>query len=132
MFSGLANFIVMHFKLVIALWIAVLFYVFPLIFKINDVVVYQDSEEGLQDREAMKADDLISANFPGQVAPSTIMIVIQNTDVLSEDARNSSWSLCEDISSSGALGGPGPRDHAPAQEVELVRACQAPACAPRR
>jgi|APIni6443716594_1056825.scaffolds.fasta_scaffold62811_2 predicted RND superfamily exporter protein len=132
MFSGLANFIVMHFKLVIALWIAVLFYVFPLIFKINDVVVYQDSEEGLQDREAMKADDLMSANFPGQVAPSTIMIVIQNTDVLSEDARNSSWSLCEDISSSSALGGPGPRDHAPAQEVELVRACQAPACAPRR
>jgi len=54
----------------------VLFYVFPLMFKINDVVVYQDSEEGFQDLEAMKADDLISANFQGRVAPSTIMIVI--------------------------------------------------------
>jgi len=68
MFSRLANFVVKHYKLVIALWIVVLFYVFPLIFKMNDVVVYQESEEGLQDLEPMKADDLISANFAGQVA----------------------------------------------------------------
>lgn len=96
-FQRLANFIVKHYKLVIVLWIVVLFYVFPLTFKINDVVIYQESSTGMEGLEAMKAQKVIDENFKGAVPPSTIMIVIQDpTSVLSSQVRDFSWGLYQD------------------------------------
>jgi RND superfamily putative drug exporter len=103
-FTRLANFIVKHYKLVIVLWIAVLFYIFPLIFKINDVVVYQDSSTGMDKLEALKAQKVIDENFKGAVPPSTIIVVIQNTSVLSTQVRDFTWSLYQKMTAGGLQG----------------------------
>ncbi|MGQ9588339.1 MAG: hypothetical protein ACUVT7_08165, partial [Thermoplasmata archaeon] len=105
MYERLGNFVVRHYKLVILVWIVVLFYVFPLIFKINDVVVYQETETGLENLEALKAEELINESFTGRVPPSTLMVVIQNSNVLSPEVRDFSWALYEDIVNDDGLQG---------------------------
>ena len=40
LFSRLADVVVRRYKLIIVVWIVALFYVFPLVFKVNSVVVY--------------------------------------------------------------------------------------------
>ncbi len=105
MFARLGNIIVRRYKLIIALWIVILFYVYPLIFKINDVVVYTETETGLEGLEAMMAQDLIDQNFAGQIPPSTIMLVIQNDDVLSPEVRDFASALYNDVSTDGGLQG---------------------------
>jgi RND superfamily putative drug exporter len=97
MFSKLADFIIKHYKFVIIAWLIILFYAFPLIFKINDVVIYSETEVNLNKLESIKAQNLIDENFPGQIANSTIMIVIQNSDVTTPDVRNYSTSLYNNI-----------------------------------
>ncbi len=103
-FNRLANFIVDHYKLVIVIWIAVLFYVFPLVFKTNDVVVYQETSTGMDKLEAMQAQKVIDTQFNGSVPPSTLLIVIQNASVLSPQVRDLTWSIYQGISSSDLQG----------------------------
>ena len=105
MFSKLADFIIKHYKLVIVVWLVLLFYAFPLIFKINDVVVYTETEVNLNKLEAIKAQNLIDENFPGQIANTTITVVIQNSDVTSPQARDFVTGLYAEISSDGAIKG---------------------------
>jgi RND superfamily putative drug exporter len=105
MFNKLADFIIKHYKLVIVIWLILLFYAFPLIFKINDVVIYSETEAGLNKLEAIQAQNLIDENFPGQLANSTIMIIIQNSDVTSAQARELSTNLYNDLRQDGALQG---------------------------
>jgi RND superfamily putative drug exporter len=105
MFNKLADFIIKHYKFVIIAWLVLLFYAFPLIFKINDVVVYSETEVNLNKLEAIKAQNLIDENFPGQIANSTIMIVIQNSDVTSSDVRNYSTSLFNNIRNDSGIQG---------------------------
>lgn len=108
MFAKLGDIIARRYKLIIVLWIVVLFYVYPLIFKISDVVVYNEAETGLEGLEAMQAQDLIDQNFAGQIPPSTIMLVIQNDNVLSllsSEVKDFTYSLYQDISNDGGLQG---------------------------
>lgn len=105
MFTRLAGFITRRYKLIIIAWIVILFYVFPLIFKIGDVVVYTESETGLEGLEAMSAQKIIDENFAGQIPPSTIMIVIQNDDVLTPEVRDFTSSLYAGVTASGSLKG---------------------------
>jgi len=105
MFNKLADFIIKHYKFVIIIWLVLLFYAFPLIFKINDVVVYTETESGLNKLEAIQAQNIIDENFRGQIANSTIMIVIQNSDVTSLQAREFSTNLYNDIRQDGAIQG---------------------------
>ena len=105
MFTRLADFITKRYVLVIIAWIVVLFYVFPLIFSINDVVVYTESETGLEGLEAMNAQEIIDRNFAGQIPPSTIMIVIQNDDVLTPEVRDFASGLYSDIATGGTVQG---------------------------
>jgi RND superfamily putative drug exporter len=105
MFSKLADFIIKHYKFVIIAWLIILFYAFPLIFKINDVVVYSETEVNLNKLESIKAQNLIDENFPGQIANSTIMIIIQNTDVTTPDVRNYSTSLYNNIRNDSGIQG---------------------------
>ena len=104
-FTKLADVVIKRHKLIIAVWIVVLFYVFPLVFKINDVVVYQETEVGMEDLEAMRADEIISQDFAGQVSNSTMMIVIQNSNVLSPEVRDFAWGIYEDILNDSRLQG---------------------------
>ena len=103
-FKRLADTVIKHYKLIIAVWIVVLFYVFPLIFKINDVVVYNESSEGLEGLESMQAQEVIDANFGGQIPPSTIMIVVTNSNVTSTEVRDFTWALYEGILGNGLQG----------------------------
>jgi len=103
-FKRLADFVVKRYGLIIVAWIVLLFYVFPLTFRMNDVVVYQESETGLEGLEAMEAQKVIDENFAGAIPPSTIMIVVQNADVLSPEVRNFTWQLNEQIASSSMAG----------------------------
>ncbi|MBU0623386.1 MAG: MMPL family transporter, partial [Candidatus Thermoplasmatota archaeon] len=105
MFSKLADFIIKHYKLVIIAWLVILFYAFPLIFKINDVVTYSETEVNLNKLEAIKAQNLIDENFPGQIANSTITIIIQNSDVTSPDVRNYSTNLYNNIRNDSGIQG---------------------------
>lgn len=105
MFSKLADFIIKHYKFVIIAWLIILFYAFPLIFKINDVVIYSETEVNLNKLESIKAQNLIDENFPGQIANSTIMIVIQNSDVTSREVRNYSTSLYNNIRNDNGIQG---------------------------
>jgi RND superfamily putative drug exporter len=105
MFSKLADFIIKYYKFVIIAWLIILFYAFPLIFKINDVVSYSETEVNLNKLEAIKAQNLIDENFPGQIANSTITIIIQNTDVTSSDVRNFSTNLYDNIRSNNSIQG---------------------------
>ncbi|MEM0344119.1 MAG: MMPL family transporter [Thermoplasmata archaeon] len=103
-FRRLADFVVRRYGLIIAAWIAVLFYIFPLTLSVNDVVVYQESETGLEDLEAMEAQRVIDENFAGVIPPSTIMIVVQNSNVLSPEVRNFTWELNRQITSDSLPG----------------------------
>ena len=105
MYGKLADFIIKRYKLVIIAWLVVLFYAFPLIFKVNDVVSYSETEVGMNKLEAIKAQNLIDENFPGRIANSTITIVIQNSNVTSEQARNLSTKIFNDIRQSSTLEG---------------------------
>src|SRR4030042_658666 len=105
MFSTLSDVIIKRYKYVIIVWLVILFYAFPLVFKINDVVVYTESEIGLSKLEAVQAQNLIDENFPGQLANSTIMIVIQNSDVTSAQVRGLSTNIYNDLRQDGALKG---------------------------
>lgn len=107
MYTRLAEFIAKHYKLVIIVWIVLLFYTFPLIFKINDVVVYSESETGLEGLEAMDAQAIIDENFAGEVAPSTIMIVIKSdqSDILGNNVRDFTASMASAISTDGGMRG---------------------------
>ena len=105
LFTRLADFVIRRYKLIIIAWIVVLFYVFPLIFKINDVVIYQETEVGLNKLEAIQADNIIAEQFPGRIPVSTITIVIQNEDVASTEARGFSSTLYDEMSAPGVLAG---------------------------
>lgn len=103
LFSRLADFVVKRYKLIIIVWIVTLFYVFPLLFKVGDVIVYQESEAGLEELEAVKADAIIAENFAGMIPPSTITVVIQNSNVLSNETRDFTWSVYQDMISDSGL-----------------------------
>lgn len=96
-FKRLADFVVKHYKLVIVLWLVVLFYVFPFTLKINDVVVYQESSTGMEGLEAMQAQKIIDQNFKGAVPPSTIMLVVTAPNVLSSQVRDLTWGLYQNM-----------------------------------
>ena len=105
MFQKLADFIIHHYKLVILTWIVVIFYSFPLIFNMDDVTTYSETEAGLEEMEAMLADEAIAENFPGRIANSTITIVIQNSNITTEDVRDATSDLYSTILTSGRLHG---------------------------
>lgn len=105
LFSRLGDLVIRRYKLIIVVWIVVLFFAFPLIFKINSVVIYTESDVGLNKLEAVKADNLVAAQFPGRVPVSSITIVIQSQDVSSPEARTFVSNLYDNITSDNGLQG---------------------------
>jgi RND superfamily putative drug exporter len=104
-FKRLADFVVNHYKLVIVIWLIVLFYVFPFTLNINDVVVYEESSAGMEGLEAMEAQAIIDQNFAGTIANSTIVLVFQDdAGVLSNPVRDLSWVIYQDILASDLPG----------------------------
>ncbi|MEM2839028.1 MAG: MMPL family transporter [Thermoplasmata archaeon] len=102
-FDKLGNFVVRrHVELIIA-WLVILFYVFPTIFTVNDVVSYQETEFLDKDYESKQAGAIIKEQFPGETANSSMLIVIVNEDLTSAQNRDLVMALEAEIRNSAQL-----------------------------
>ena len=95
-FGKLADVVVRHFKMILIIWIVVLLYIAPAMTRVNDVLVYQESEmvEG-DTTESLVAQGIIDEQFPVSLANSTLMIVLTGQDIGSAEARD----FCLDLES---------------------------------
>ncbi len=87
-FEKLADGVIRHHKKILIAWIVILAFVVPAVLKVNDVLVYQESEMVAGDKESLIAQDIIDEQFPTAVPNSTLMIVISGTDVTSPSMRD--------------------------------------------
>ena len=87
-FEKIANAVVRHYLKILAIWIIILFYAVPAVLKVNDVLVYQESEMVTGDIESLIAQEIIDEQFPVSLANSTLMIVAVGPDMTTEDARD--------------------------------------------
>src|SRR5512137_3131429 len=104
-FSRLGDLVIHRYKVIIIVWVVVLLLSLPLVFRINDVVIYTESQVGLNKLEAVQADNIVASEFPGRVPTSSITIVIQNQDVTSEEARDFASHLSDNITADSGLQG---------------------------
>ncbi|MBN1678450.1 MAG: MMPL family transporter [Candidatus Thermoplasmatota archaeon] len=102
-FEKLANTVVRHHKLIIVIWIVALLYIAPAITKVNDVLVYQESEMVEGDIESLIAQKIIDEQFPTSLANSTLMIVLQGQDVGSAEVRDFCLELEDQATAPGRL-----------------------------
>src|SRR5512136_1021693 len=100
-FERLANAVVHHFKLILIIWIVALLYIAPAITKVNEVLVYQESEMVGGDTESLIAQMIIEEQFPVALANSTLMVVLEGQDVGSAEARD----FCLDLGDRAAVAG---------------------------
>jgi len=87
-FERLANGVTRHHKKILVAWIVILAFVVPAMLRVDEVLVYQESEMVSGDNEALIAQDIIDEQFPTAIANSTLMIVITGTDVTSPSVRD--------------------------------------------
>jgi uncharacterized membrane protein YdfJ with MMPL/SSD domain len=87
-FERLAGAVVRHYLKILAIWLVVLFYAVPAIMKVDDVLVYQESEMVEGDIESLIAQAIIDEQFPTALANSTLMIVAVGPDMTSESMRD--------------------------------------------
>ena len=102
-FERLANGVVRHHKLIIVIWIVALLYIAPAITRVNDVLVYQESEMVAGDMESLVAQDIIDEQFPSTLANSTLMVVLEGEDVGSAEARDFCLDLENRATAPGGL-----------------------------
>jgi RND superfamily putative drug exporter len=87
-FQRLANTVTHHYKLILIVWIVALLCMLPAISKVNEVLVYQESEMVSGNMESLVAQDIINAQFPTSLANTTLMVVLQGEDVGSAEVRD--------------------------------------------
>jgi RND superfamily putative drug exporter len=87
-FKRLADTVVKHHKLILIIWIAALLYIAPAITKVNDVLVYQESEMVEGGMESLDAQAIIDEQFPVTLANSTLMVIVSGPDVGSPEVRD--------------------------------------------
>lgn len=102
-FERLADAVVRHHKAVIIIWIVALLYVAPVLTRMNEVLVYQESEMVEGDMESLEAERIISEQFPRSLANSTLMIVVTGPDVGSAGVRDFCLDVEEKATAGGAL-----------------------------
>lgn len=105
LFARLADVVIRRYKLIIIVWLVVLFYVFPLTFKLNSVVVYNQNDVGMNKLEAMRAGNVLAKEFPGRIPTSSITIVLQGPNMTSPEARTFASSLYRNITQDSQLQG---------------------------
>jgi len=87
-FKKLADTVVDHHKLILIIWIVTLLCISPAITKVNEVLVYQESEMVEGDTESLIAQRIIDEQFPVALANSTLMVVLEGQDVGSAEVRD--------------------------------------------
>jgi RND superfamily putative drug exporter len=101
-FEKLANTVVHHHKKILVAWLIVLILAIPAMMRVNDVLVYQESEMVEGEIESLIAQEIIDEQFPTSLANSTLMVVVTGPDVTSEASRD--FSLEVEAGSTGADG----------------------------
>ena len=92
-FDKIADVVVRHHKKILILWLVVLILAVPAITRVNEVLVYQESEMVEGDIESLNAQEIIDEQFPTSIANSTIMIVVTGPDVTSNASRDFSLEV---------------------------------------
>jgi RND superfamily putative drug exporter len=99
MFDKLAAGVIRHHKKIIVVWILALILSVPLMIRINEVIVYEETAFAPEDLESVEAQDVINEQFPGSIANSSAMIVLQSQDVTGSSAKDFAMSLEENVTS---------------------------------
>jgi uncharacterized membrane protein YdfJ with MMPL/SSD domain len=99
-FAKLADVVVKHHRKILVLWLVILLLAIPAVAKVNDVLVYQESEMVEGDIESLVAQEIIDEQFPVTLANSTLMVVVIGPDMTSTDARDFSLELGDLIAES--------------------------------
>ena len=102
-FSRLAKFVVNKYVPVIFAWIVLLFFAFPMIFSINDVVAYQETEFLDNSYESMQAASIINEQFPSGSANSSMIIAVLDNNLTTPENRDLIISMESDIRSNSSL-----------------------------
>lgn len=102
-FDKLGNFVVKRHVQIIIAWIVILFYVFPTIFAVNDVISYQETEFLDKDYESKQAGAIISEQFPGGTANSSMLLVLVNEDLTNSQNRDIVLALEAELENSSEL-----------------------------
>ncbi len=105
MFNKLANVITKHYKLVLVAWIVVLLVSIPAMMRVNEVINYESTGVTEGDYESIQASEIISSEFQGSVANSTLIIVLQADDVTDANSRNYVLALQNGVLSSTDMNG---------------------------
>lgn len=88
MFDRLARGIIKHHKAIIVLWIILLLVSIPGLQFVSEVLVYEEMGFAPEDVESQEAQDVIDDQFPTSLANSTIMVVVESSDIASEAVRD--------------------------------------------
>jgi RND superfamily putative drug exporter len=102
-FSRLAKFVVNKYIPVIFAWVVLLFFAFPMIFSVNDVVAYQETEFLDSSYESMQAASVINEQFPSGSANSSMIIAVLDNNLTTPDNRDLIISMESDIRSNSSL-----------------------------
>jgi RND superfamily putative drug exporter len=102
-FDKLAGVVVRHYLKILAIWLIVLFYAVPAVIKVDDVLVYQESEMVAGDIESLIAQEIIEEQFPTSLANSTLMVVVVGPDMTSAEARDFSLEVEDRARGTGGL-----------------------------
>jgi RND superfamily putative drug exporter len=102
-FARLAKLVVNNHASVILVWIVILFFAFPMIFSVNDVVSYQETEFLDNSYESMQAASIINEQFPSGTANSSIIIAVLDNNLTTPENRDLILSMESDIKSNSNL-----------------------------
>ncbi len=102
-FEKIANGVVRHHKKILVAWLVILIFTVPAVMKVNDVLVYQESEMVGGNLESLVAQEIIDEQFPVVLANSTLMVVVEGDDMYSPEARDFCLELSDAATAEGAL-----------------------------
>ncbi len=103
MFGRLAKGIVKHHKKVVIVWlILLLLSIYPIQF-VRDVIVYEEAGFAPPDVESQRAQDIIDEQFPRSMANSSILVVVEASDIASEDVRDFALEVEQNVAGNGVI-----------------------------
>lgn len=102
-FDKLGEFVVRRHVHLIIVWAVIIFYAFPTIFTVNDVISYQETEFLDKEYESKQASAIINEQFPGEMANSTMILVIVNDNLTTPQSRDLVMALETDLENSSEL-----------------------------
>ncbi len=103
MFDRLAKGIVKHHKKVVIVWLILLVLsIYPIQF-VRDVIVYEEAGFAPPDVESQRAQDLIDEQFPRSLANSSVIVVVDTSDIASEDVRDFALEVEQAVTGSSEI-----------------------------